>query len=42
MVLQPKPITTASEFDEWGDPRNEQEYRYMLGYSPYDQVKAQD
>jgi len=32
---------TASEWDEWGDPREKAFYDYMLSYSPYDQVKAQ-
>lgn len=34
------PLTTF-EWDEWGDPRQEDYYRYMLSYSPYDNVKAQ-
>ena len=33
---------TAGEWDEWGDPREKEFYDYMLSYSPYDQVKAQD
>ena len=33
---------TSNEFDEWGDPRVQRSYEYMLSYSPYDQVKAQD
>jgi oligopeptidase B len=33
------PLTT-SEYDEWGDPNEEEYYRYMLSYSPYDQVEA--
>lgn len=32
---------TASEWDEWGDPRKKAFYDYMLSYSPYDQVTAQ-
>ena len=35
------PLTTG-EFDEWGDPKDPDSYEYMLRYSPYDQVKAQD
>ncbi len=35
------PLTTF-EWDEWGDPRQEEFYRYMLSYSPYDQVAAKD
>jgi oligopeptidase B len=33
---------TASEWDEWGDPRDEVYYDYMLSYSPYDQVEAKN
>ncbi|MCK4746623.1 MAG: S9 family peptidase [Bacteroidales bacterium] len=33
------PLTT-SEYDEWGNPNEEEYYRYMLSYSPYDQVEA--
>ncbi|MFZ2905381.1 MAG: S9 family peptidase [Cyclobacteriaceae bacterium] len=35
------PLTTG-EFDEWGNPDNLESYLYMLEYSPYDQVKAQN
>ena len=35
------PLTT-SEYREWGDPKIAADYDYMLSYSPYDQVKAQD
>jgi len=35
------PLTT-NEYDEWGDPRQKQYYDYMLSYSPYDNVKAQN
>jgi oligopeptidase B len=31
---------TAGEFEEWGNPKNEAEYRYMKSYSPYDNVEA--
>lgn len=30
---------TSFEWDEWGDPRKQEYYDYMLSYSPYDQVK---
>ena len=33
---------TALEWEEWGDPRKKDFYDYMLSYSPYDQVSAQD
>ena len=35
------PLTTL-EFHEWGNPQNKTHYDYMLDYSPYDNVKAQD
>ncbi|HEY3655908.1 MAG TPA: S9 family peptidase [Steroidobacteraceae bacterium] len=35
------PLTT-NEFDEWGNPKQKQYYDYMLSYSPYDNVGAQD
>lgn len=35
------PLTTG-EYDEWGNPNEKEAYDYMLSYSPYDQVKAQD
>ncbi len=34
------PLTT-NEYDEWGNPEQKQYYDYMLGYSPYDNVRAQ-
>ncbi len=35
------PLTTF-EYDEWGNPADEQFYSYMHSYSPYDNVAAQD
>jgi oligopeptidase B len=35
------PLTTG-EYDEWGDPHKKEYYDYMLSYSPYDNVTAQD
>jgi oligopeptidase B len=35
------PLTTG-EYDEWGNPNEKKFYDYILSYSPYDQVKAQD
>ncbi|WP_035648503.1 S9 family peptidase [Flavobacterium sp. ASV13] len=35
------PLTTG-EYDEWGNPNNKKYYDYMLSYSPYDNVKAQN
>ncbi len=31
---------TVPEYEEWGDPNQEQYFRYMLSYSPYDNLKA--
>ena len=30
---------TVPEYEEWGDPNDEQYFRYMLSYSPYDNLK---
>lgn len=35
------PLTTG-EYDEWGNPHDREYFDYMLSYSPYDNVKAQD
>ena len=35
------PLTTG-EYDQWGNPADEEYFKYMLSYSPYDNVKAQD
>jgi oligopeptidase B len=35
------PLTTG-EYDEWGNPNEENYYNYMMSYSPYDNVKPQD
>lgn len=35
------PLTTQ-EYEEWGNPNIEEYYRYMLSYSPYDNIKAQN
>ena len=41
MLDESIPLTT-NEFDEWGNPKQKKFYDYMLSYSPYDNVKAQD
>ena len=33
---------TVGEFEEWGNPQNPEYYEYMLSYSPYDNVSAQE
>jgi len=35
------PLTT-SEYIEWGNPNIKEEFDYMMTYSPYDNVKAQN
>ncbi len=39
MLDETIPLTTG-EFDEWGNPKNEEYYHYMKSYSPYDNVTA--
>jgi oligopeptidase B len=41
MLDESIPLTTG-EFDEWGNPKIEEYYYYMLSYSPYDNVVAQN
>ncbi len=31
---------TVGEFEEWGNPKDEEYYQYMLSYSPYDNTEA--
>ena len=32
---------TSNEYDQWGNPADPGDYAYMLGYSPYDNIKKQ-
>ncbi|NIR40683.1 MAG: prolyl oligopeptidase family serine peptidase, partial [Actinobacteria bacterium] len=41
MLDESIPLTTF-EYDEWGNPNERDDYEYMLSYSPYDNVAAQD
>ncbi|TDT02262.1 S9 family peptidase [Erwinia rhapontici] len=41
MLDETIPLTTG-EYDEWGNPAEEQYYHYIKQYSPYDNIKAQD
>lgn len=41
MLDETIPLTT-NEFDEWGNPQQKAFYDYILAYSPYDNVTAQD
>jgi oligopeptidase B len=40
MLDESIPLTTG-EYDEWGNPNNEEYYHYIKSYSPYDNVKKQ-
>lgn len=33
---------TVGEYEEWGNPNDEEYYWYMLNYSPYDNVRSMD
>ncbi len=41
MLDESIPLTT-NEFDQWGNPKDKKSYDYMMKYSPYDNVKAQN
>ena len=41
MLDETIPLTTG-EFDEWGNPKDPDYFDYIMQYSPYDQVAAQD
>lgn len=41
-MLDPSIPLTTSEYDEWGNPSKREYYEYMLSYSPYDNIQAQD
>jgi oligopeptidase B len=40
MLDETIPLTTG-EYDEWGNPNVKKYYKYMLSYSPYDNVRKQ-
>lgn len=41
-MFDPSLPLTVLEYEEWGNPKNKEYYRYMRSYSPYDNVTAQD
>lgn len=41
MLDESIPLTTM-EYDEWGNPNDEEYFHYMKSYSPYDNVEAKD
>ncbi|TKS53276.1 S9 family peptidase [Luteimonas yindakuii] len=40
-MLDPTIPLTTNEYDEWGNPEQQDAYDYMLSYSPYDNLSAQ-
>jgi oligopeptidase B len=40
-MLDPTLPLTVSEYEEWGNPENEEFYRYIRSYSPYDNIEPQ-
>ncbi|HBK46059.1 MAG TPA: oligopeptidase B [Xanthomonadaceae bacterium] len=40
-MLDPTIPLTTNEYDEWGNPEQQNYYDYMLSYSPYDNVTRQ-
>ena len=41
-MLDPDIPLTTGEYDEWGDPNQQDYYEYIMSYSPYDNVEAKD
>ena len=41
MLDEDIPLTTG-EFEEWGNPKDEEYYYYLLKYSPYDNIKKME
>ncbi len=41
MLDETIPLTTG-EFDEWGNPKDEEYYHYIKSYSPYDNIEQKD
>jgi oligopeptidase B len=41
-MLDPSLPLTITEYDEWGNPNEKDAFEYILSYSPYDNVKAQN
>jgi oligopeptidase B len=37
-MLDPSIPLTVHEYEEWGNPNDEEYFRYMLDYSPYDNI----
>lgn len=40
-MLDPSIPLTTQEYDEWGNPEDSTYYKYILSYSPYDNIRSQ-
>ncbi|HBH06513.1 MAG TPA: hypothetical protein DDX92_07915 [Flavobacteriales bacterium] len=41
MLDESLPLTTL-EYDEWGNPNKKEDFKYMMSYDPYQNIRAQD
>ncbi|NJO38516.1 MAG: S9 family peptidase [Rhizobiales bacterium] len=41
-MLDDRMPLTILEYEEWGNPKDQAYYHYILGYSPYDNIEARD
>ncbi len=41
-MLDPTLSAVVSEYEEWGNPQDFEQYKYILSYAPYENVSAQD
>ncbi len=40
-MLDPTLPLTVIEYEEWGNPKDQEQFEYMAGYSPYDNIRPQ-
>lgn len=41
-MLDPNLPLTVPEYEQWGNPHDPEQFRYMLSYSPYEHIEAQE
>jgi len=41
-MLDPNLPLTTQEYEQWGNPNEEEAFKYIYAYSPYDNIKAQN
>jgi oligopeptidase B len=41
-MMDPTIPLTVTEYEEWGNPNDKENFDYILSYSPYDNVEAKD